>query len=94
MAALHSNRLGKESCSKLAPVLYLPGLKQTQKLKSKMVSHEHDIPGINDWAIEKASARTNLLLQNGMDVTKVIRAIELYLGQYLVGDKFPPDVCN
>ena len=52
------------------------------------------MPGINDWAIEKASARAKLPLQNGMDGTRVIRAIELYLGQYLVGEQFPPDVRN
>ena len=94
MAVLYSNRLGQKTYSELAPILGLPGMRQTQKLKSKLVSHEHYMPGINDWAIEKVSKRAKVPLQNGMDGTRVIRAIELYLDQYLVGEQFPPDVQN
>ena len=50
------------------------------------------MPGINDWAIEKASKRVKVPLQNGMDGTRVICAIELYLDRYLVGEQFPPNV--
>ena len=92
MAVLYSNRLGQKTYGELAPVLGLPGIRETQRLKSKLVSHEHYMPGINDWAIEKASKRVKVPLQNGMDGTRVIRAIELYLDRYLVGEQFPPNV--
>lgn len=53
----------------------------------------HYLPGINDWAIEKAAHRgTPRPIQNGMDGTRVIRAIELYLETYLVGQEFSLDV--
>ena len=50
------------------------------------------MPGINGWAIRKAARRENMPLQNSMDGTRVIRAIELYRDYYLVGQEFPPDV--
>lgn len=62
MAVLYSNRLGQKTYSELAPILGLPGIRETQKLKSKLVSHEHYMPGINDWAIEKASKRVKVPL--------------------------------
>ena len=52
------------------------------------------MPGINEWAIEKAGKREKVPLQNGMDGTRVVRAIELYLDKYLVGEQFPTDVCQ
>ena len=53
---------------------------------------DHYMPGINTWAIEKAGKREKVPLQNGMDGTRVVRAIELYLDEYLVGEQFPTDV--
>ena len=35
------------------------------------------MPGLNDWAIEKASKCRKVPLQNGMDGTRIVRAIEL-----------------
>ena len=92
MAVLYSNRLGQKTYSELAPILGLPSIRQAQKLKSKLIDGEHYMPGLNDWIIEKASKRVKVPLQNGMDGTRVIRAIELYLDKYLVGEQFPVDV--
>lgn len=50
------------------------------------------MPGVNEWAIEKAGKCEKVLLQNGMDGTRVVRAIEFYLVKYLVGEQFPIDV--
>ena len=86
LAVLYSNRLGQKTYSELAPILGLPGLRQIQKLKAKLVSHGHYMPGINNWEIEKASKHAKVPLQIGMDGTRVIRAIELYLNQYHVGE--------
>lgn len=51
--------------SELALILGLPGIRQTQKLTSKLVDCEHYMPGLNDWAIEKASRHAKVPLQNG-----------------------------
>ena len=50
------------------------------------------MPGINNWAIEKEGKHEKVPLQNGMNGTRVVRAIELYLDKYLVGEQFPTDV--
>ncbi len=51
------------------------------------------LPGLNEWAFQAVSERSTLRpLQNGMDGTRIIRAVELYLDEYLVGREFPPDV--
>lgn len=51
------------------------------------------MPGLNDWAFEIVSRREKLKpIQNGMDGTRIIRAIELYRDRHLVGREFPPDV--
>ena len=49
---------------------------------------------INDWAIEKVSKHAKVPLQNGMDGTRMIHVIELYLDKYLVGEQFPSDFRN
>ena len=49
------------------------------------------MPGINQCAIRKAASRGFHPLQNGMDGTRVIRAIELY-HDMLIGEQFPADV--
>jgi len=33
-----------------------------------------------------------MLMQNSMDGTHVIRAVELYQDHYLIGEEFSPDV--
>ena len=91
MAVLYCNRLGQKTYSELALILGLPGLRQAQRIKSKLVS-DHYMPGVNEWAIEKAGKCEKVLLQNGMDGTRVVRAIEFYLVKYLVGEQFPIDV--
>ena len=78
LAILYSNKLGKKNSSELAPILGLPGEHQVQRIKSKETNEEHFLPGINEWAIKKASERLRRPLQNGMDGTRVIRTVELY----------------
>jgi len=92
MAVLYCNRLGQKTYSELAPILGLPGLRQAQRIKSKLVCNTHYMPGINEWAIEKAGKHEKVPLQNGMDGLRVVRAIELYVDKYLVGEQFPIDV--
>ena len=92
LAILYSNRLGQKTFQELAPLLGLPSVRQTQKIRSMACNEEHYMPGINDWAIQKAARRGNMPLQNSMDGTRVIRAVELYRDYYLVGQEFPPDV--
>ena len=51
------------------------------------------MPGLNDWAFEMLCKHSILKpLQNGMDGTRIIRAVELYQGKYLVSKQFSPDV--
>ena len=51
------------------------------------------MPGLNDWAFDKVASRSEMRpLQNGMDGTRIIRVVELYRQQYLVGEEFHPDV--
>ena len=47
---------------------------------------------MNDWAFEKASKREVRPLQNGMDGTRIVRVVELYLKECLVGEQSLPDV--
>ena len=50
------------------------------------------MPEINDWALQKVAQRDKRPLQNSMDGTCVIRAVEPYANAYLVGEEFPTDV--
>ena len=63
-----------------------------QRLKRKLQETQIYMPGINGWALQKAAMRKNRPLQNSMDGTCVIRAIELYSDKYLIGEEFPADV--
>lgn len=92
LAILYSNKLGQKTYKELAPLLGLPSVRQAQKIRSKSSNEEHYMPGINSWAIQKASGRRKVPLQNSMDGTRVIRAVELYRDRYLVGEEFPADV--
>ena len=89
---LLSNKLGEKMYTTLAPVLGLPNSRQAQKVRAKETAKHHYLPGINDWAVELAASRELRPIQNSMDGTRVIRVIELYLDQYLVGKEFSPDV--
>ena len=91
LTVLYSNKLGEKMYSTTAPLLGLPCARQARKIRAQ---HVHCyLPGLNDWAFEKISKRSKLKpLQNGMDGTRVIRTIELYLNKYLVGKMYPPDV--
>jgi len=55
LAILYSNKLGQKTYKELAPLLGLPSVRQTQKIRSKSSHEEHYMPGINSWAIQKAS---------------------------------------
>ena len=91
LAILYSNKLGEKLYTTTAPLLGLPCARQARKIRSK--DSTHYLPGLNDWALEKISKRQHLRpLQNGMDGTRIIRTIELYLDKFLVGRMFPPDV--
>ena len=61
----------------------------------KETKAHHYLSGLNEWAVEKAQQNANNAckpLQIGMDGTRVMRTVELYLDQFLVGKEFPPDV--
>ena len=92
LAILYSNKLGEKAYSELAPILGLPGVRQAQNIRKKEMADDYYLPGINDWCIKKASERSCKPLQNGMDGTRVVRAIELYLDKYLIGEEFSTDV--
>ena len=62
-----------------------------QRLKRKLQENQNYMPGINEWALQKVAMRENRPLQNSMDGTRVIRAIELCSDQYLIKE-FPADV--
>ena len=92
LAVLYCNRLGQKTYIEVSPLLGLPGVRQVQRLKRKLLETQVYMPGINGWALQKAAMRENRPLQNSMDGTRVIRAIELYSDKYLVGEEFPADV--
>ena len=49
------------------------------------------MPGINDWSFKLISEKRKPF-HNSMDGTRVIRTIELYENEYLVGESFPADI--
>ena len=92
LAVLYSNKLGQKIYKELAPLLGLPSVRQAQKIRSKSLNEQNYMPGINSWALKKASERKRVPLQNSMDGTRIILAVELYRNEYLVGEEFPADV--
>ena len=92
LAVLYSNKLGQKMYKELAPLLGLPSVCQTQKIRSKSLNEQNYMPGINSWALQKASERKKVPLQNSMDGTRIICTVELYQNEYLVGEEFPADV--
>ena len=50
------------------------------------------MPGLNDWAFQM-TARQHWHFHITMYGTRVVRTIELYEDEYLVGECFRPDVC-
>lgn len=93
LTILYSNKLGEKLYTSTAPLLGLPCIRQAQKIKSKDIGKTYYMPGLNNWVFEKVSLRLEIRpLQNGMDGTRVIRVVELYHEQYLVGEEFDPDV--
>ena len=92
LAILYSSRLGEKLYTTTAPMLGLPSVRQARRIRSKEMDSQYYLPGINDWALEMAANHELRPLQNGMDGTRIIRIVELYHDQYLVGKAFPPDV--
>ena len=92
LAVLYCNKLGQKTYSEVSPLLGLPGVRQVQRLKRKLQENQNYMPGINEWALQKVAMRENKPLQNSVDGTRVIRAIELYSDKYLIGEEFPADV--
>lgn len=91
LAILLSNRLGEKMYSTVAPMMGLPLARQAQRLRAKECSSFTYMPGINDWPFKIASEK-HKPFHNSMDGTRVIRTIELYENEYLVGESFPADV--
>ena len=91
LAILLSNRLGEKMYSTTAPMIGLPLARQAQRLCASERSTFAYMPGLNDWAFI-AAGNSNTPLQNSMDGTRVIRSVELYQDEYLVGESFSPDV--
>ena len=78
--------------STTAPLLGLPTARQARKIRAKELLKEHYLPGINKWPLQKLAERPTIKpLQNGMDGTRIIRTLDLYLGRYIVGRQYPPD---
>lgn len=91
LAILISNRLGEKMYSTVAPMMGLPLARQAQRLRAKERHPFTYMPGLNDWAFRRA-AENPRPYHNSMDGTRVVRTVELYQDQYLVGECFPPDV--
>ena len=81
LTVLLSNRLGEKMYSTIAPMMGLPAARQAQRLNAKDCSSFTYMPGLNDWAFDAAS-KTH---RPYMDSTRVIRAVELYRNNYLIG---------
>ena len=92
LAILLSNKLGEKMYSTIAPMMGMPSHRQAQRIRAKELSRSIYMPGLNDWAFEIASKDTKRPLQNSMDGTRVVRIIERYNKEYLVGAAFSPDV--
>ena len=69
----------------------LPLARQAKRLRAKDLNGSFYFPGLNDWAF-LACAKHCTPYQCSMDGTRVVRTIELYNDQYLVGESFSPDV--
>jgi len=74
----------------IAPIMGLPIASQAQRLHAKEHSNSVYIPGLNDWAF-KLAIENKRPFHNSMDGTRVIRTIEFYENEYLVGGYFSPD---
>ena len=93
LAILYSNKLGEKIYTTTAPLLGLPSARQARRTQAKDEYAHSYLPGLNNWALQIAGNRPLLKpLQNGMDGTRIIHTVELYLDRFLVGRKFPPDV--
>ena len=49
------------------------------------------MPRLNNWSFQAARSREQRPLHNSMDGTRVVRAIELYEDEILLGEAFHPD---
>ena len=75
----------------VAPIMGLPLARQAQGLRSAEKSPYLYMPGLNNWAFKLASKQCKPFYHS-MDGARVVRTIELYENEYLVGESFPPDV--
>ena len=93
LAVLYFNGLGQKTYNELSPILGLTYLRQVQRIKRKLLEERMFMPGINiRLGTGKVAQREKRSLQNSMDGSCVIRAVELYANTYLVGEKFPANV--
>ena len=92
LAILLSNKLGEKLYTTTAPILGLPLARQAQRIRASERSGFSYMPGLNEWAIQLVARRELRPIQNSMDGTRVVRIIELYNNQYLVGEMFSPSV--
>jgi hypothetical protein len=82
-----------EQAKRLGVKMYTTTSRQARKIRMNDLSEQHYLPGINQWPLEKLTKRPILKpLQNGMDGTRIIRTLDLYLERFLVGQQYPPDV--
>lgn len=92
LTILFSNKLGEKMYTTIAPMLGLPSERQARRLRMRELKDNHYLPGLNGGTFEKARENANKKckpLQIGMDGTRIIRTVELYLDQFLVGKEFP-----
>ena len=78
--------------STIAPMVGLPLARQAQRLHAGERDPFTYMPGLNNWAFQVAAEKKFRPFHNSMDGTRVIRTVELYQDEYLVGESFPPDV--
>ena len=90
-AILLSNRLGEKMYSTIASMMGLPLANQAQRLRASERGTFTYMPGLNDWAFVTAGNRYTPF-HNSMVGTRVVRSVEFYQDEYLVGESFPPDV--
>ena len=79
-----------------ATLLDLPSERQACLLRMKETKAHHYLPGLNNWGFEKPNKmqvkHVNHCKLEWTEQEELVRTVELYLDQFLVGKEFLPDV--
>ena len=77
LAILFSNKLGGKMYTTTAPLLGLPTFRQAKKICARDLIDDYYMSGVNKWPLQRLASRELIRpLQNGMDGTRVIRALD------------------